>query len=131
MYLGRSIVLADGADVVVLELGNVLTPGSLRLPVKLRVLALVLALMLSPVPALGVPTLMAANVLTMVVFPSSPSQTPNNDVTPDVPAKLLLAPAKDVTICTCVLVKKGDDSLCTKGPRLDVLRNELVGWEDA
>ena len=83
----RSEALADNVEVVVL--GNVLTPGSLRLPVKPCVLALVLALMLLPVPALVVPTFMAGYVLTMVGFPSSPHETPNNDATPDVPAELL------------------------------------------
>jgi len=125
--LERSGVLTDDVEAVVLELGNVLTPGSLRVPVKPRVLALVLALMLSPVPALVVLMFMAGNVLTMVGFPSGPCETPNNGATLDVPTGLLKTPAKYVTICTCVLVKKDVVSLCTMGPRLDVLKNEGVG----
>ena len=74
---------------VVLELGNVLTPGSLRLPVEPLVPALVLALVLALVPALVVPTFMAGNELTMVGFPSGPCETPNNDATGDVLVGLL------------------------------------------
>ena len=74
---------------VVQKPGNVLTSVSLRLPVKPRVLALVLALMLSSVPALVVPMFMAGNVLTMVGFLSSPRVTAINDATPDVLAGLL------------------------------------------
>ena len=73
---------------VVLEPGKVLTPGSLRLLVKPRALALILVLMLSPVPALVVPTFMAGIVLAMVGLPSGPREAPNNDATPDVPTGL-------------------------------------------
>ena len=52
-------------------------------------LALVLALILSPVPTLVVPTFMAGIVLTMVGLPYGPRETPNNGATPDVPAGLL------------------------------------------
>ena len=74
-------MLADDADVVELELGNMITPGSLRLPIE--------PLTLARVPALVVPTFMADKVLTMVGFPSGPDETPNIDATRDVPTGLL------------------------------------------
>ena len=69
--------MADDADMVELELGNVITPGSLRLPVEPLALALV------------VPTFIADKMLTMVGFLSSPRETPNNDATPEVLEGLL------------------------------------------
>ena len=70
-------MLDDDEDMVELELGKVLTPGSLRLPVEPLVLALV------------APTFMAGKVLTMVGYPSGPCETPNNDATWGIPAGLL------------------------------------------
>ena len=75
------MVLADDEDMVVLELGNVLTPGSLRLLVEPLVFALVCALV--------VPMFMAGKMLTMVGFPSGPRETLNKNATPDVLAGLL------------------------------------------
>ena len=75
-----------------------------------------------------VPTFMAITVLTVVGFPSDPCETPNIGATLEVPARLLLEPAKYVTICNCILVKEVVFTVFTIGSRLNVLPNEVVGW---
>ena len=72
--LEKSVRPDDKEYKVELELDNVLTPGSLRLPVEPPMLAFV------------APTLTASMVLTMVGFPSNPSGAPNNGDTLEVPA---------------------------------------------